>query len=341
MSSITPEALALTESFFDQVGEQMAAFLAANGSPLPPKGDPAKLPKPALGKGSVREIKRKVNAIMFADMPEYRRASYGYYNVVHRKVAPRPRAVCWSAQLQARIERGDLPADEVQAIRDIAEACEAGADINPHQSTGLTKPLYNDGLFNDWGITHLHFGLPGGRPAPLGFVNRSDRVLLVMVRATDVLFLDVYEHHPEPWSDRTLLEIVLANWPQIMAEYRQPGVVANSNVSEEDYQAGRDAGLMQFVVLSDGFVYLGMGRGYAACGLSTAVTMATDDLLTRVRNAAIFLADNSEHVRLLVRAEVGIDVPVPQWTLVLNDNGRLCVRVREETTGLLCRFQAA
>lgn len=139
-----------------------------------------------------------------------------------------------------------------------------GGSVNPHLNSATKKDKLN-GLLYDWGIHHLHLGEKFSSP---GFVERSGPVLFAMFRPDDVYFIDIRNH--EGWSDKSLLEIVNRNWPELIERYWLKGVRPEASLSANDLTATRKAGINTIVELSDGKVLVSIGGGITTAKTSLA-----------------------------------------------------------------------
>ena len=139
-----------------------------------------------------------------------------------------------------------------------------GENVNPHLNSATKKDKL-DGLLYDWGIHHLHLGEKFSSP---GFVERSGPVLFAMFRPDDVYFIDIRNH--EGWSDKSLLDIVNRNWPELIEQYWLKGVKPESQLSENGITATRKAGINTIVELSDGKALVSIGGGITTAKTSLA-----------------------------------------------------------------------
>lgn len=139
-----------------------------------------------------------------------------------------------------------------------------GESVNPHLNCATKKDKL-DGLLYDWGIHHLHLGEKYSSP---GFVERSGPVLFAMFRQDDVFFIDIRDH--EGWSDKSLLEIVNRNWPELIERYWLKGVSPEASLSANDITVTRKAGINTIVELSDGKALVSIGGGITTAKTSLA-----------------------------------------------------------------------
>jgi hypothetical protein len=167
-----------------------------------------------------------------------------YANLMFRSIPPQPRAVLSSVELLGR----KLQPDVAEAISKIAACSLSGGNLNPYLSTNLHDPAFQDPLFNEWRVHHLHLDLADGAPARVpGFVRRSGELLFAFVTSSKMLFLDVGRHGE--WCDKRFVEILHANWPDEIAPWRCDDV---SDADVLDHRWARRGGLTILTVLGDG-----------------------------------------------------------------------------------------
>jgi hypothetical protein len=237
----------LVETFFEDLTVGMRALLKSKNFELP-----AKVPS-----GLAKE-------------PVYGQLLGAYFNMLQRRIPPRVRRVEWSRELRART---DLDADDKAGLAKLEAVSTVGGDLNPHQSKLIADFLYYDGLFDDWGYVHLHYGLPSGDPTIAPFVNRSRNVAFVIETDDALRFIDVLPHgrdvEQQPWAMRRLLDIAHRNWPKVL-----PGFVSDMPAgrgpgpSDKDIFEARKGGVNALVPI-DGKMFA--GRGISSAKISSRV----------------------------------------------------------------------
>lgn len=255
-----------------------------------------------------------------------------YANLQLRSIGVRPRQVSHSAELVARTLRPDIAA----ALASIERKFTEGGNVNPHLSTNLHDPLYNDPLLNEWGVHHLHLDLPSGRPARRpGYVRRADQLLFVFVTPTRALFLDVGIHGE--WPDKRFVEILHANWPDEVAPWRCDMVVGADVI---DHAWARRCGLSIATVLSDGTVYMSLGGGYVKSGLSLNVRRMVDSLRTRAHALEDACRRNSDKILPVVTELLGSTPSELRFELRVREERHLDLIVCETQADLRVNFDA-
>jgi len=149
--------------------------------------------------------------------------SFAYFNVRKRSIDQVPRKVLRSAVLSCP--------DECRAALEIIQSeAETGGNLNAHLSRTLLDSNYNDPLLNDWGIHHFHLGIAMESD---GFVERTGALLFARITESSIYFIDVMKHGD--WTRRRLLEICIANWPELTERYKLRGVLGlTTQITEED-----------------------------------------------------------------------------------------------------------
>jgi hypothetical protein len=188
-----------------------------------------------------------------------------YFNVQKRKITRKPRKVL--------IPREFKCSPEYQAaVNTIIDKAEKGEDLTPYLSTHLLDADYNDSLLNDWGIHHFHLSnLP--HPKHPQFVKRTTPLLFARVADDCFYLIDVMKHGD--WTNKRLLEILHANWPDSLQIYRIRDI-SPSGYSEDDIRKFRQHNIMAFIELDDGTIYAPLGGGYTTSGVSIEVVQQCD-----------------------------------------------------------------
>jgi hypothetical protein len=189
-----------------------------------------------------------------------------YFNVLGRQIDAQPRTIVaashfpWPADNEVHKEGFDV----------LLRKIENGEDLRPHLSDKINRPTYNDMLFNDWGIQHLHLGRNVGNN---GFVERTGKLLYVFV-TVDVCHLITIGDHGH-FSCQQMVETVHSHWPHLISRYRLNCIGVEYSPTDEEINKLRKAGVSYPIQVADGAVYMSPGGGFASNGVSdTAVTSA-------------------------------------------------------------------
>jgi hypothetical protein len=143
-------------------------------------------------------------------------------------------------------------------------------------------------MLNDWGVYHFHLGtvIEGD-----GFIERTGPLLYARVLPDRILCLQILAH--QNWTNRDLIEICHANWPDTLAPYRLPaGVVPPPNSTEPELQQLRRAHVNTFVQVPDGTAYAPPGNGATTSGVAVDVAMACNKYRKIMRNFERYVESN-------------------------------------------------
>jgi hypothetical protein len=245
-----------------------------------------------------------------------------YFNLEHRMVAPHPRQVLEADTLA-------IPPKHQSEIEAIREKIETGVGLTPHMSRRLTDPDYNDMLLNDWDIQHFHLSTAVQSD---GFVTRTSDLLFAYFSSDSAHLITIRPHGT--WTEVEMLETVLRNWPHLLTQRCLESVVAaKPPFTDAERQTLRRKGVSTAVTLSDGRVYLGLGRGYVSTGLSLRVKRNMSWFSRVIRDAQKWVEDNLA----LLRGQAPVPLPEqPSFRLLkvnFDDDGTVGFRIQETQTG--------
>ncbi len=194
---------------------------------------------------------------------------YRYFNLHRRRPSAVPRRVHRSRELS-------YPSNVATGIAQVEHELLTGIDLWPRLSRRLPKvqqnndPRKNDHLLADWDIYHLHLGVDSDR-VPSGQIRGDKFVLFCILDPEDAYLIQVLDH--DAFSEPALLEIVYANWSQLMMPLAlYPGAPpAKAKIRE-----ARESGVVALTTLANGFVPAPRGGGYTTSGHSLrALRLAT------------------------------------------------------------------
>lgn len=210
----------------------------------------------------------EANGVKTSSLRTDQDVSLAFWNMVHRTIRARPRKVRVAKEFVC-------PPGHLAVVEALKAKFERGEDVNRHRSSAALNPKmrsFNDRLFNDWGIHHLHLG-PDNPGKPLA--GRTDDCLYVYVTEADAYFLHVLGH--DNYEKRELMLRMHRNWPDAIAEHRAPGVSVDPEDEVEDggVKTLRGAGLTYLLVL-DGTPYITPGGGYMKSGNSLMALRRSD-----------------------------------------------------------------
>jgi len=170
-------------------------------------------------------------------------------------------------------------------------AVESGKDLNPHQSRNY-RPTFNDLLLNDLGIRHFHLTAPTAR--------REDPLLFAIATGDAFYAIGVGRH--STFTKDALIEVVHANWPDLLAQFREPGVKPGSYRGPSDRVAFRNLGFVTKIQVNDGTVYWPPGGGLTTGGLgkhrglSMSVVVEANRAMTYIRNLECDVLDAADRL---------------------------------------------
>jgi hypothetical protein len=151
------------------------------------------------------------------------------------------------------------------ACFDVFNRASRGLNLNCYQSKGLRNADVNDGMYNDWGIHHLHLSTTKAKASDF-FVERSDYLLLVRFSESTAYFIDIFRHSQKQlWSLTDCIRILQTNWPEMMAEHEIPGRHWYPEFSDEEIGIMRKKGYT-FGINVDDKSYLMLNHGYSCSG---------------------------------------------------------------------------
>ncbi len=198
-----------------------------------------------------------------------------YLNWTGRRVDQRPRR----AHLSTPLTDSQSYQDHRTLVDAVVAEIEAGDDLTPRLSRGIgrayvpvaqRRPKHNqrpdlDLLVAAWGIHHLH--ISANMDAD-GFVERGDPLLFVKLTVDDAYLIQLLDHGS--WTDRTLFEICVREWPQAqLFAASRGGVTLVQNVSDEELTGERNAGISTLMQV-DGVLYYPRGQSVAGTPLDAA-----------------------------------------------------------------------
>lgn len=188
-------------------------------------------------------------------------------NVRLRHIPRRPRTSVWSEELRRR----PLDSETRAVVRRVCVASEKGKNLNPHLSRKHLTASFNDLLFNDWRVHHMHLGPRGGRRT-----GRTGALLFVLVTDDRLHLLDLGDH--ETFGEVRLMEIAYRNFPDALPLVHAPGLRPTGRCATGDERvAARAAGIHALVEIEDK-VFFSAG-GITTSGDNSRAVSAADRVL--------------------------------------------------------------
>lgn len=146
---------------------------------------------------------------------------------------------------------------------------------------------------------------------------------------SDSIYFNSIEVHGS-WSDKSLIEIVDRDWPELISSHRLNGGI-EPNLTNEEYDLLRKAHVNTGIQLSNGHSYIILGGGYTTAGTSMEamrnVTMVNHrfmDLYKNLEEATIQVGDDASVEEFEVRIkrindEIFVYSPIFDWQVKFMD----------------------
>jgi hypothetical protein len=158
------------------------------------------------------ELHFKKFGIVYPLTVDVHTALVDFMNLESKLIKPTKRIVFKSDSFKSR----KIPPAVTKALNLIEQKITAGIDITYHQSKKTLDPKYNDLLFNNWIIHHIHLSNTISRKHEQ-FYDRSKFLLFAAFSVNQAVFIDIRDHNESNgFAQKELLEIILRNWPQLL-----------------------------------------------------------------------------------------------------------------------------
>lgn len=139
------------------------------------------------------------------------------------------------------------PPDLEYGLNQIVDILENGGDISPYLSKQVDE-LENDGMFNDWGILHLHLGKKMEENNK--YVKRTGPLLFAYFKENNAYIINTYEHGD--WTKKEVLQTMYDNWPELIRPFIMKGVKGlSTSFTERDHKMLRNSGGTTIIELED------------------------------------------------------------------------------------------
>lgn len=245
------------------------------------------------------------------------------YTFLEKYVTPVERTVNYSEEIKQK--QNKLPIEVQEAVCKMAEWVHDGIDINCFQSRGLRGKGSRDYQNMMYGIIHLHLSAKKDDTRPVvkkdGFAKAGKYLLYASFTEDQAYFIDVREHPKNDdsgkveWTSRSLLEIIVHNWPDLRKMNIFKGAVlcdSNGNqISIDDNMIAQlAANHINMMIPVEGGLYI-PSFGYMNSGDSASVAMKADRIINEAVQAQITYERNpdkiqSEFKRMLEKCGRGI-----------------------------------
>lgn len=249
------------------------------------------------------------------------------FRLAHRTVHPHPRRVRYSQELAGR----DLPESLQSGLRRVVDELEQGRDVTQRLTRRFLKPRFNDSLFNDLAIQHLHVG---ERDRVSGDVDGARDVLFAIVLEEEVLLLDIADHTAFQGS-YDFVAVLERNWPELLRQDRLDGIVdgeASVTLSAKDRATYRKVGANLPLVLPEG-VFLPPGGLVTRDGTSLRAIQNVQQTIGKLRNYLQLVVSDSPKLVSAIAARTGVSTNALDLRVVFAEDGDLAFL--ELTTGVM------
>jgi hypothetical protein len=251
----------------------------------------------------------------------------GYWNILRRTIAIKPREVKVSVELLSKIT-GDPILN--QSFQNFKHKAERGQNLNRHLSDRVKEfdnnGKENDHLLNEWAIYHFHLGSANHSRDPF-FVERTGELLYSIIDQNFVYCIDIGNH--ENFSDVELLDIVDNNWLELLKylPFEVTNPITNSQRDElrrgvKQKNGARSDGknVNSLVTLSNGKTCQGQGGGFATSGRSIEAVRRANQEIRSLEIAETKIEEQSQDLKDRFRKVVENDVKDLDLKLVCHNN---------------------
>ena len=246
------------------------------------------------------------NGVAVDPNESYDDAVYRYFANFRRRVEARPHQIVEADGLAC-------PPEHAAGYAQLKAELESGVDVTDRLSRKTTNATYEDGMLNDWGVTHFHLGLRGVS-ADLG----TKLVLFALIRDDVALCVGFFEHGG--WSKIEVLEIVQRNWPYVMEQARAKGVTSYEWTDEE--RAKFRATGATILTAVNGNVYGSPGGGYTMARTSAQAHWQADRAIFSVTDYEKYVRENAAAFLKTIE-DTGRTVGTPPtFRFHVNEDGR-------------------
>jgi hypothetical protein len=235
----------------------------------------------------------KNRGIYYKSNSDIRDCLIDFMNLQAKLIKPLPRIVFKSKEIKTR----KTSFEEAKALHDIKIKIEKGIDITYHMSKKMLDPSYNDLLFNDWLVHHIHLSNTRHQQNQR-FYNRTGNVLFAAFNNTHAFLIDIKAHgkngEPNAFAKKELLEIMHNNWPELLKEYEDFTLLHNP--SDEEIQLARQAGVTFGITEVNGKSFFNPGIGITTSGHNVHTIKRANEVLRIFYRMVEYIETNSETI---------------------------------------------
>lgn len=225
-----------------------------------------------------------------------------------RYIEPQPREVLLAKHLKIYFNglvKKPWTGQVDRAIHEVLDSFEAGSNVNARQSKTIVKNDINawdlnkpqlktrrsDGLWNDWGISHLHLSDEVDSKNPM-FYKPSDWQLFCVALPEKLLVLDICKHKKgSEWADKQMVKIMIENWPWHTGRFKMSGIESSFYSWDAEERIELRASGASMSTECNGHTYSPMGLGNTTANVGLKVIRTTSML----REYAQLVADDASH----------------------------------------------
>lgn len=247
-----------------------------------------------------------------------------YLTFLRRKVSKKHRKVHKSKEFRC-------PKELENGLNKLINAIEIGDDLTPYLSKKIDDLVYKDGMFNDWGIHHLHLGdRMDGK-----FIERTGPLLFVLFKDDDAYLINIYKH--KDWTKKDVLQTIYNNWPALIEPYVFKDVKALAyEYTENDHQKLRNAGMNVLIELEEKsgrkIVIMAPGMGITSSGDSTNDVRAYQQQIKLIHDLELLVENSLDYIKKIMQDQK-FDIPLTLKFSLVNDNSEWLIK--EENTNLI------
>ncbi|MDU1258334.1 MAG: hypothetical protein E6971_14405 [Clostridium perfringens] len=231
-----------------------------------------------------------------------------YLNFANRLISINSRKVHISRQLESKCDNDN---DLHEIIEKFKKQFEDGDNMNGYLSRAIHHSNIStverieyskarDYLLDDWGIHHLHLSNTKANTKDEMKNNRSDKLLFLVIRDSDVYFIDVLNHNDKNiFQQKGLLEIIENNWSFIIDKYCLNGVKEIELKIEDPKMIAKLRKIgMNVAYEINGKVYTSIGGGLTTSGTNTMHTVNSQKLIKRIDEIEDYYKSNNSNLNL-------------------------------------------
>jgi hypothetical protein len=224
-----------------------------------------------------------------------------YFNFLLKYISVIDRQV----RISNEIKNSQLSGRYKLAFDTIINKTQRGIDLNPYQSRNSFNSDYDDGLFNDWGIHHLHLSISKKNKTDY-FMSRCDKLLFVQFTEAEAYFIGIYEHNEKPiWGKKELIRIIRNNWPDLLKD-KEAGAIFEPDLNDYEIEKLREKGYLLGVNV-DGIGYMLLGHGQVSSGDNLMACRLSGEVVRWLGQNRKLFYDNEKKFVIELKSKLNMD----------------------------------